>query len=252
MTFRIQKTIIGKYLALIDQDVATESEILELLTTIADLNKKKILLDSDIYSQKIDLICSNLLADYETVKRKRTKKEITLELRKDIYQIFENDLEGVDYTKTNLSDLHKFDYEKEIAINPENVKAVLENLIILKRRLTTEKDFEKFVSDQLIKTFGKEQVHRQFSVGGFLALKTDIDIGNGQVGIELKIADNLSAADMQRVVGQVLYYKKRFYNDNLILFIVSKTKISSSIKELKDFIEELGATVIFTTAINNS
>ena len=251
MTFRIQKTIISKFLALVDQEVSTESEILDLLTTIQDLQKKKILVESDIYNQKIGLISSNLSSALEIIKRKRTKKELSLELQKDIYQILEDDLEGVDYTKTNLFDLDKFDNSKEVPLNPENVKTVLENLIIIKRRLTSEKDFEKFVSDELIKIFGRDQVHRQFSVGGFLALKTDIDIGNGQVGIELKIADNLSATDMQRVIGQVVYYKKRFYSDNLIVFIASKSKINPTIKEMKDFIEELGVTVIFTTAVNN-
>ena len=250
MTFRIQKTIISKYLELVDQEFATEAQMAELRTTIENLYKERRLYSSDVYRQKLEIVLTNLTTELETVKRKRTNKELKIELSKDLYQVLKNDLEGVDYTKTRLSDLDKFENEKEILITPDNVKAVLENLVVIKRRLTTESDFEKFVTDQLALIFGKERVHRQYSVGGFLALKTDIDIGNGQVGIELKIADHLSATDMQRMIGQVVYYKKRFYNTNLLVFMASKSTINPTIKELKDFIEELGATVIYTSAIN--
>jgi len=250
MTFRIQKTIISKYLDLVDKDLASEAEIAELHSTIEHLYKNRILTSSDIYRQKLEIISSNLDDYFNILKRRRTNKELKLEFSKELYQIFSNDLEGVDYSKTNLSDLDKFENEKEIPITPDNVKAALENLVIIKRRLTTESDFEKFVTDQLAMIFGKERVHRQYSVGGFLALKTDIDIGNGQVGIELKISDHLTASDMQRMIGQVVYYKKRFYNSNLLVYVASKSTINPTTKELKDFIEELETTVIFTSAIN--
>ncbi|HRK26392.1 MAG TPA: hypothetical protein PK239_03785 [Chitinophagales bacterium] len=250
MTFRIQKTIISRYLDLVDQDQTSEKQIIELLTTIDNLYKSRVLTSSDSYRQKLELIISNLDSALVTLKPKRTYKVLKMELSKDLYKILKSDIEGVDYSNTNLADLHKFDNDKEIIINLDNVKATLENLLVIKRRLNSEVDFEKFVTDQLAMVFGKERVHRQFNIGGFLALKTDIDIGNGQVGIELKIADNLSATDMQRMIGQVIYYKKRFYNNNLLLFIASKSSITPTTKELKDFIEELGTTVIFTSAIN--
>jgi hypothetical protein len=68
--------------------------------------------------------------------------------------------------------------------------------------------------------------------------------------LELKLADSLGAVDMQRVIGQLVYYKKRFYNDNLMLLIVSKSTITSTLLELKQFIEEQGTTVLFVKAIN--
>ena len=68
--------------------------------------------------------------------------------------------------------------------------------------------------------------------------------------MELKLADSLGAVDMQRVIGQLVYYKKRFYNDNLMLLIVSKSTITSTLLELKQFIEEQGTTVLFVKAIN--
>jgi hypothetical protein len=250
MTDRIQKTIISKFLALVDKDYATETEMLEIISTVDSLYKNRLLTDSDFYRQKIELVIKNLVSAAKTVKNNRTNKKVKLTLDAGLRKIFENDLGGVDYGKTALSDLDKLDNENVISISSETVQTALENLVIPKRRLTAEVDFEKFVAEQLAHIFGKERVHRQYSVGGFLALKTDIDLGNGQVGIELKIADNLNATDMQRIIGQVVYYKRRFYNNNLLLFIVSKSTINPTIKELKDFVEELGATVIFTTAIN--
>ena len=250
MTDKIQKTIISKFLSLVDKDFATETEVLELISTVENLYKNRLLTDSDFYRQKIELVIKNLTSAAKTVKNNRTNKNIKLTLDAGLRKIFNSDLGGVDYGKTELSDLDKLDNVKIISISTQTVQTALENLVISKRRLTSEADFEKFVTEQLADIFGKERVHRQYSVGGFLALKTDIDVGNGQVGIELKIADNLSATDMQRLIGQVVYYKRRFYNSNLLLFFVSKSTINPTIKELKDFVEELGTTVIFTTAIN--
>jgi hypothetical protein len=191
-----------------------------------------------------------LAKDLETIKRKRTSKEIKIELSRDIYEVFKRDLEGVDYSKSELIDLDKFENEKGLSISFDNVITVLENLVVLKRRLTSEADLERFIATQLAYVFGKEKVSTQYSVGGFLALKTDIDIGNGQVGIELKVADNLGATDMQRLIGQVIYYRKRFYNNNLLVFIAGRNSISSHFTELKDFIEELGIKVIYCQAVN--
>jgi len=250
MVYRIQKTIINKFLNLVDRSKVTETEIADFISQVNGLYKGNTLLSADIFRQKIELITKILESHLEAVRRKRTSKEIKIELGRDLYQILNNDLEDVDYSKTSLSDLDKMEKEVGISISFQNVRSALENLVIGKRRLASESDLEKFLSDQLSLIFGKEQVHRQYSVGGFLALKADIDVGNGQVGIELKIADKLGATDMQRIIGQVIYYKKRFYNSNLIILIASKSSISSTIKELKDFIEELGVTVVFVTAIN--
>jgi hypothetical protein len=250
MTDRIQKTIISKFLSLVDKDYATETEMLEIISTVESLNKNRVLTNSDFYRQKIELIVKYLISAVKTVKNNRVNKNVKLTLDAGLRKIFDNDLGGVDYGKTALEDLDKLENDTVISISSQTVQVALENLVVPKRRLTAEVDFEKFVAEQLAEIYGKERVHRQYSVGGFLALKTDIDIGNGQVGIELKIADNLNATDMQRLIGQMIYYKRRFYNNNLLLFIVSKSTINSTTKELIDFVEELGTAVIFSTAIN--
>lgn len=250
MTYRIQKTIISKYLVLVDKATVSESDASELLYSIEKLYKDGVLTASDIYRQKIALIATNLSSNLETIKRKRVNKEIKLEYNQDLISILKADIDNVGYEKTDLADIQNFENERQLDISFSNVKLVIENILIGKRKLSSEKDLEKFVADQLRFVFNKEKVHQQYSVGGPLALKTDIDIGNGQVGIELKLADNLGAVDMQRVIGQLVYYKNRFYNDRLILLIVSKTTINSTIHELKEFVEELGITVVYVKAIN--
>lgn len=250
MTDRIQKTIISKFLNLANQESATETEMLELISTVENLYKNQILVDCDLYRQKIELIVKILSSAAKKVKNNRTNKSVKLIIDVGLRKIYENDIGGIKYDKTALSDIDKFENTKVIPISLQSIQSALEHLVIPKRKLTSEADFEKYVTEQLAYVFGKERVHRQYSVGGFLALKTDIDVGNGQVGIELKIADNLSASDMQRLIGQVVYYKRRFYKNNLLLFIVSKSTINPTIKELKDFVEELETTVVFSTAIN--
>jgi len=249
MSHRLQKTIIHKYLDLINQDVSQEKEISELLNSINKLYKEGHLDNRDVFRQKIELIRNNLSNDLQKVQRKRVDKSIPLEISEDLRNVLKADLEGIDYSRTDLETLGEIGGKMELTMTKDDLIAILENLVIPKRKLTTEQDLEKFISDQLAAIFGKEKVHRQYSVGGFLALKTDIDVGNGQVGIEIKLSEKLTATDMQRMIGQVVYYKKRYYNENLIAFLVSRQMMNATISELKEFMEELGVTVVFNRAI---
>ncbi len=88
----------------------------------------------------------------------------------------------------------------------------------------------------------------QYSVGGFNGWRIDIDIGNGKVGVEVKLAASLqtSSAEMQRLVGQAVYYRKKRYDDNLIVGIVGEPDDLKDpvITELRSFLEELGITCV--------
>lgn len=249
MTDRIQKTIIAKFVQLANQPVATETELTELTEAIARLYSERKLVQTDLYRQKIELITSALNKAINEVKRKRTKKEVNLEVHKDFIAVLLDDLDGVDYSKSDLASLSDYESNDLSNVNADTVEQALKHLVVIKRRLSSEADLEKFLSEQLAYLYGRDRIHRQYSVGGFLALKTDIDIGNGQVGLELKIAEKLNASEMQRIIGQVLYYKKRFYHDNLIVCIASKSPITSSLRELIEFIEELDIKVVFIQAI---
>jgi hypothetical protein len=131
-------------------------------------------------------------------------------------------------------------YQKVTSINGYEVFQKLENLQIKKAQYTDEKKVEKIIFDQL-EILYKDQVHRQYNIQGYLGLKCDIDLGDGQVGIELKLANQLSnsSSNIERLLGQVLYYSKRTYKENLIVIVVGLEKeYDLKIKELQNIIEE--------------
>ena len=104
-----------------------------------------------------------------------------------------------------------------------------------------EKAVESVIAKQLIEIYGKQNVKRQYAVGGFLSLKCDIDLFDSKCcGIELKLAKSLNATTMQRVIGQVMYYSRRRYKDNglILLVIGTSSELDPTLNELKSFIEE--------------
>lgn len=106
-----------------------------------------------------------------------------------------------------------------------------------------EKAMENAIAKQFAELFGKHNVTQQYSVGGFLSLKCDIDLFDKKCcGIELKLSKQLknSATAMQRVIGQVVYYSRRCYQESgLILLVVGTEKeLDSKLDELRKFVEE--------------
>lgn len=126
----------------------------------------------------------------------------------------------------------------------EDVKSFIENTLSIKRNVyyKGEKAVEKEMVKQMREHFGFSHVASQHSVGGFLNLKCDIDVYNGQCGIELKVAKELeNASTLQRVLGQVFYYAQRRYKDTgLILLIVgTAAELNPKLDELKDYVETI-------------
>ena len=125
-------------------------------------------------------------------------------------------------------------------VSSDGVISTLENIVVKKTQYTSEKNVEKIISNQLEVPY-KDQIHQQYGIGGFLHLKIDIDIADGQVGIELKLAKELNSTNIERLLGQVLYYSKRKYKTNLIVLIVGTEKeYDQTIRELKSIILEQG------------
>lgn len=111
------------------------------------------------------------------------------------------------------------------------------------REESPEKAMENALAKQFAELFGKHNVTQQYSVGGFLSLKCDIDLFDKKCcGIELKLSKKLknSATAMQRVIGQVVYYSRRCYQESgLILLVVGTEKeLDSKLDELRKFVEE--------------
>ncbi len=114
----------------------------------------------------------------------------------------------------------------------------IRNTVYYKGEAAVEKEIVK----QMREHFGYSKVASQRSVGGFLNLKCDIDVGDGQCGIELKVAKELESAHvLQRVLGQVFYYAQRRYKDTgLILLVVgTASALSPKLNELKEYVESI-------------
>ncbi len=111
-----------------------------------------------------------------------------------------------------------------------------------------EKRVQKSLFKQLIAQYGKDNITTEYAIGGHWKMAIDVDMFNGTFGIELKVAEQLikSATNVERLLGQVVYYNKRRYNGNMFVMVVGKSvEYNASIKELGEFIEELGARFIF-------
>ena len=132
-----------------------------------------------------------------------------------------------------------------IDIQVETVVNEINTMVIKKALYTSEKKVEDFICAELSNTIGR--AHSQYNIGGYLGLRVDIDLGDGQVGIELKLAKELSAANnIERLFGQVIYYSKRVYKDKLIVVVVGTDKeYTQIVKEVEKFINELGVKFVY-------
>jgi len=123
--------------------------------------------------------------------------------------------------------------------DPESVKRSLSRLKITPYQIKSERTVENLVVEHLKKGF--KRVHSQYSVGGNLGLKVDVDI-NESVGIEIKLAKQIesSTANMMRLFGQAVYYSRRKYGkENMLVLIVGNEKYKNSerFKELFKYLE---------------
>lgn len=116
----------------------------------------------------------------------------------------------------------------------------LKKFSIKNASLSAEKVFENHLYDYLSTKY--ENVHRQASIGGVKALKIDLDIGNGRVGIELKLASKVSIqSEKQRLIGQLHDYTDKKYDDNNLIIIIAGSgqyRADPSIKEVEKIVKK--------------
>lgn len=138
-------------------------------------------------------------------------------------------------------------------ITISDVLEVLAETKISPQQLKNEKNIEKILVQRLQTEFSKYPVTQQYSIGGYWGMKADIDINNGFIGIELKLASVLdnSASNVQRLFGQVVYYSNRQYKNNLIVVIVgdAKTKEAAFMKEIFSFLKQLNVTPFYLSTL---
>ena len=141
-------------------------------------------------------------------------------------------------------------------ISMDDVAIVLRDKIILPTTIlrsttyvgeTKENRVQNNLLAQLKERYGQSNVNTEFSVGGHWGMKCDLDLFHGKIGIELKVAEQLkSASNVERLIGQVVYYMKKQYGNNLIVFIAGKPKAyDASMQELEEIINSLGAKFIY-------
>lgn len=141
-------------------------------------------------------------------------------------------------------------------ISMDDVAIVLRDKIILPTTIlrsttyvgeTKEKRVQNNLLAQLKELYGQSNVNTEFSVGGHWGMKCDLDLFHGKIGIELKVAEQLkSASNVERLIGQVVYYMKKQYGNNLIVVVAGKAKeYDASMQELEEIINSLGAKFIY-------
>ena len=101
---------------------------------------------------------------------------------------------------------------------------------------------------QLQVIYGAENVQKEYSIGGYWGMRSDLDLFDGKIGIELKIAEQLKkATNVERLIGQTIYYTKRKYSyGNLIVLVGGKEKeYDASMREIENIINSIGGHFIY-------
>ena len=120
-------------------------------------------------------------------------------------------LELLDHEKTGL---------EKLSPTSDNVISKLKECILDKRRIRSEKDAEEQIGNFLSMYF--RDVMSQYKLGGYIGLKIDLDINNGEFGVEVKLADSFlnNNSEVFRVFGQAVYYSKKQYGENFLVAVV--------------------------------
>jgi hypothetical protein len=114
---------------------------------------------------------------------------------------------------------------------------------------SNESEVETQLATKLIKFF--PTVSTQYQIGGSKNARerVDIDVGNGQVGIEIKLARLLKKSnERNRLLGQIdLYRERKYKNKNLLVLIVGEKKEEKeeNIIELKKILADKGVSWLY-------
>lgn len=111
---------------------------------------------------------------------------------------------------------------------------------------------EKSVQNQLCAHLRDyfEHVDTEYGIPGLNSTKIDLDVGEGQVGIELKLASKVfKTAEFNRLAGQLRQYSlQRYSKDNLLLGIIGTSddkKETSWLKQIGELAKEYKTETIF-------
>jgi len=126
------------------------------------------------------------------------------------------------------------------------VVAFLSRLELHWRRVRDEATAETAIESALRGEFSR--VSTQYSVGGYLGYRIDIDLGNGAIGVEVKLAEALvgSSSEAYRAIGQALVYDRRRYRGKVIVASVGPDEVFArpAMAEIEAFLRDVGATPV--------
>lgn len=149
-----------------------------------------------------------------------------------------NDRIDIELFKRNISGEPLEDLDQ----TEENIKTKLAICKLRKKDIGNEKDAEEYIAHHLIQYF--PTCSTQHNLGGYLGLKIDLDIGNGNFGIEVKLSESFfkQSSEIFRMIGQAVYYTKRKYGENFILAIAGPKadKQEPKLNEAMKFLSEIG------------
>ena len=174
----------------------------DLITALIKVPTKQVL---DLCKvEELKFICGNL--DLQTGKKAA---------------MIDNVAAAVDETRVDITAGHALT-DRINLIDPtmENVVDKLRHVQLSRREIKTEKDAEDAISQYLLNYY--RDVMNQYSLGGMLGLRIDIDINDGKFGIEVKLVDSLlkNSSEIFRMIGQAVYYTNKRYGSNFVLAIV--------------------------------
>lgn len=136
---------------------------------------------------------------------------------------------------------------KDSEVNIELVKKLLLDFKVIpiadRKFGFTEKDIHKQLGKYLKEKI--ENVTAEYSLEGITQNAIDFDLGNGKIGVEVKLAKSVfKTTEWHRALGQMTHYIKRKYNSgNYVMVVVGfkDDKEHSILKELKkDVLEHKG------------
>ena len=140
----------------------------------------------------------------------------------------------------------------DASVSVKTVLRMLEEFEVEKSEKLKSGYTEKLVQNQL-RDFLRDRIQHvsdEYGIEGINATKIDLDIGNGKVGVELKLAKAVfKAAGQDRMVGQVnTFVKNKYDSDNLIVLIISEQAHLNDLamrKQIEERLFDLGVEVLF-------
>lgn len=133
--------------------------------------------------------------------------------------------------------------------NRTDVVDFLNTIELPKKAITSEKELENFLFKKLSEKFPK--IDRQKGLDSSNGMKIDIDLGHGEIGIEIKLSQQLTGNSSKRkeAIGQLVQYRKTYETDLILVVGGKKTEVQSPLlREVQEGAKSVGARYIFISA----